>query len=132
MSENKLQMQPRDEASEAPEQTYEGRVYVPHVDIYETDEAITVIADMPGVDAKELTIDLRENTLSLFGKSSWSSPTPPDLVAEFEVGSFARRFNLSNTIDQAKIDANLKNGVLTLTLPKVEAHKPRQIEVKAS
>lgn len=115
----------------APEQTRAGAVYSPSVDIFENDHAITVLADMPGVKAQDLKIDLRESVLTLTGRV-----TPPDgakespVLREYQSGTFFRQFTLAETIDQAKIDAKLTDGVLRLELPKVEKARPRQITVR--
>ncbi len=115
-----------------PEQTRPGPVYSPAVDIFENESSITVFADMPGVKAQDLKIDLRESVLTLTGQV-----TPPetareaDVLREYESGVFFRQFSLSETIDQMKIDAQLDNGVLRLELPKVEKARPRQISVRA-
>jgi len=114
-----------------PEQTRPGAVYSPPVDIFENDNAITVLADMPGVKAQDLKIDLRESVLTLTGRV-----TPPDgakesdVLREYQSGTFFRQFTLSETIDQSKIDAKLTDGVLRLELPKVEKARPRQISVR--
>jgi len=119
-------------ALEGAESTRPERLFTPGVDIFETDKAITVLADMPGVRKDGLSIDVRENTLTLTG-----AVTPAEgknervLLREYETGSFYRQFRLSNAIDQSKIDATLSNGTLRLTLPKAEASRPRKIEVKA-
>jgi HSP20 family protein len=116
-----------------PEQTRMGPVYSPAVDIFENESSITLLADMPGVKASELEIDLRENVLTLTGRV-----TPPgtskesNVVREYRPGTFFRQFTLSETIDQPKIDARLTEGVLRLELPKVEKARPRQITVRAS
>jgi len=116
-----------------PEQTRPGAVYSPSVDIFENDNAITVLADMPGVKAQDLKIDLRESVLTLTGRV-----TPPDsakesdVLREYQPGTFFRQFTLSETIDQAKIDAKLADGVLRLELPKVEKARPRQITVRTN
>jgi len=113
------------------ESTRPGRVFTPAVDIFETDDAITVLADMPGVAPDDLEIDLRENVLTLNGVVS--QPETKDearVVREYETGSFYRQFRLSNVIDQDKIDAKLANGVLRLTLRKAEASRPRKIDVR--
>ena len=114
-----------------PEQTRPGAVYSPATDIFENDNSITVLADMPGVKAQDLEIDLRENVLTLTGRvTSPESAGESDILREYHSGMFFRRFTLSETIDQAKIDARLTNGVLRLELPKVERAKPRQIAVR--
>ena len=113
------------------ESTRPERVFTPAVDIFETDKEITVVADMPGVRKDGLSIDLRDDTLTLTG-----AVTPIEgknervLLREYETGSFYRQFRLSNVIDQSKIDATLNNGALRVTLPKAEASRPRKIEIK--
>lgn len=114
-----------------PEQTRSGPVYSPAVDIFENDNSITVLADMPGVKAQDLKIDLRESVLTLTGRvTSPESPKESDVLREFQTGTFFRQFTLSETIDQGKIDAKLTDGVLRLELPKVERARPRQIAVR--
>jgi HSP20 family protein len=118
--------------ADAPEQTRSGPFYWPAVDIFEDENAITLLADMPGVKAPELKIDLRENVLTLSGQvTPHESPREVDILREFEPGTFFRQFTLSEAIDQGKIDARLANGVLRLQLPKQERAKPRQITVRA-
>lgn len=116
---------------ESPEQTRPGEVYSPATDIFETDESITVLADMPGVKADALQIDLRDNVLTLTGRvAPQESNYESELLREFQTGTFYRQFTLSERIDQARIDAKLTDGVLRLELPKVERAKPRQIQVR--
>ncbi|HET9156872.1 MAG TPA: Hsp20/alpha crystallin family protein [Myxococcaceae bacterium] len=114
-----------------PEQTRSGPVYSPAVDIFENDNSITVLADMPGVKAQDLKIDLRESVLTLMGRvTSTKSAREEDVLREYHTGTFFRQFTLSETIEQAKIDARLTDGVLRLELPKVERARPRQITVR--
>lgn len=114
-----------------PEQTRPGPVYTPATDIFENDQSITVLADMPGVKADDLEIDLRESVLTLTGRvTAPESSKESDVLREYHSGTFFRQFTLSETIDQAKIDAKLTDGVLRLELPKVEKARPRQITVK--
>jgi HSP20 family protein len=115
------------------EQTRSGPAFTPAVDIFETEGAIHVLADMPGVSADSLNIDLRENILTLNGVvSSPESEKETDVLREFEAGgTYYRRFTLAETIDQSKIEASLKDGVLRLKLPKIEAAKPRTITIKS-
>ncbi len=88
---------------------------------------------MPGVSADNLTIDLRENILTLTGEvASFEGADEEDILIEYDVGKYHRQFNLSSVIDQSKIDAKLNDGVLRLTLPKVEKVKPRKIEIKTN
>jgi HSP20 family protein len=99
------------------------------VDIYETEKELTLLADLPGVDPKGLEIDLRDDTLTILGKTDAEDEERRYLVREYGVGNFQRQFTLSEVIDQEKISAKLINGVLTLVLPKVEKAKPRKIAV---
>jgi HSP20 family protein len=115
------------------EQTRPGPVFSPAVDIFENDNSITVLADMPGVKAQDLQIDLRESVLTLTARVSMpESPHESDVLREYRWGTFFRQFTLSETINQTGIDAKLTDGVLRLELPKVEKAKPRQITVRTS
>jgi HSP20 family protein len=116
-----------------PEQTRSGLVYSPSVDIFENDNSITVLADMPGVKAQELKIDLRESVLTLTARvTAPEGPNESDVLREYRSGTFFRQFTLSETVDQTSIDAKLTDGVLRLELPKVQKARPRQITVRAS
>ena len=127
-----LQAKEKAEVTTPAEQTRPGLVFTPAVDIFETDKEITLLADMPGVQAGELDIDLHENVLTLEGEVQ-----PPeganevDVIREYRTGKYYRQFTLSQVIDQSKIDADLRDGVLRLRLPKVEAARPRKIAVKS-
>lgn len=127
-----LQRTERGEVEEATEHTRPGPVYRPAVDIYENEKGVTLLADMPGVRAEDLEVDLREGVLTLVGRI-----VPPegegetDVLREYSPGTYRRQFSLTDTVDQAKIEAKLANGVLTLELPKVEKATPRQIPIKA-
>jgi HSP20 family molecular chaperone IbpA len=112
---------PRQELAGA-EGTRPGPVFTPEVDIFESDLAITLLADLPGVAPEGLTIDLRDNVLTVDGRVE---------AAAREGEQVHREFRLSSVIDQGKIDAKLRNGVLRLTLPKAEAARPRKIAVHA-
>jgi len=127
-----LQAKEKSELTSPAEQTRPGLVFTPAVDIYETDKDITLLADMPGVKPKALNIDLHENVLTLDGDVN-----PPegadevDVIREYSTGKYYRQFTLSQVIDQDKIDAELKDGILRLQLPKVEAATPKKITVKS-
>ncbi len=104
---------------------------MPAVDIYETEEALTLEADMPGVSPEGIRIDLKDDQLTLNGEVLDSGGDRERvLLKEYETGNYSRQFALGEVIDQSKITAQLKNGVLTLVLPKVEKAKPRRIEIK--
>jgi len=114
------------------EQTRPGVVYTPAVDIFETPDALTLLADMPGVKPTNLRIDLRAGVLTLAGVvEARPQAGRESLFVELEPGNYYRQFTLSDVIDQSRIEAKLTDGVLRLHLPKVEAVKPRQITVKA-
>lgn len=130
---DKLQRNNGGASASGPEPTHEGPVYTPAVDIFETDQAITVLADMPGVEPNDLTVDLREDVLTLIGRVKRPErPNESAILREHTPGTFLRQFTLSQAIDQPRIDARLADGVLRLELPKVEKTKPRQISVKSS
>ncbi len=115
-----------------PEQTREGPVFEPAVDIYEDPEGLTLLADMPGVPPEKVTIDLRENVLTLRGEVERSeSEGETDVLREYRSGNYFRQFTLADSIDQGRIEATMKDGVLRLRLPKVERARPRTITVRA-
>ncbi len=135
MMENSKPLQAREktEASTPAEQIKPGAVFTPAVDIFETDREITMLADMPGVKAKELEIDLHDNVLTIDGEvESPEGENEVDIIREYRTGRYYRQFALSQVIDQSKIDAQLKDGVLRLTLPKVKEATPRKITVKVA
>ena len=128
-----LQAKEKEEVTAPAEQTRPGLVFTPAVDIFETDKEITLLADMPGVKAGDLNIDLHENTLTLDGEvQSPEGDDEMDVMREYRTGKYYRQFNLSEMIDQVKIDAEMRDGVLRLRLPKIKAAKPRQIKVKTA
>lgn len=119
--------------AEGAERTRPGRAYVPRVDIYELDEALTIVADMPGVDENSLDITLEKNVLSLKGLVDLHSPDNFALAyAEYRTGDFERSFSLSEGVDQDNITATIKNGVLKIRLPKAGPAKARKVTVSAA
>ena len=132
MAETKeLQAKEKVEVPAPAEQTKPGPVFTPNVDIFETDKEIIMLADIPGVKAQDLTIDLRDDILTLSGEvKPVDRPEEQDVLVEYQVGSYYRQFTMAEVIDQGKIDAALNNGVLRLTLPKLEKVVPRQITIK--
>ncbi len=128
-----LQAKEKAEVTTPAEQTRPGVVFTPAVDIFETDKEITLLADMPGVKADSLNIDLHENVLSLEGDvKSPEGANEVDVIMEYRTGKYYRQFTLSQVIDQSKIEAAMKDGVLRLSLPKVEAATPRKIAVRSA
>jgi HSP20 family molecular chaperone IbpA len=109
----------------------EERFAVPPVDIYETEEALTVLADLPGVAPQGLSVHVEQGILTIEGKVD-ALDAANLLAQEFDLTSFYRQFRIAETIDTEKIRATMKNGVLHLTLPKVERAKPRQIPVEVA
>ena len=127
-----LRVREKQEVAGPAEQTSPGLVFTPAVDIFETDKEITLLADMPGVKTDGLTIDLRENTLTLSADvTPIRGSDEEDLLIEYESGKYYRQFTLGELINQEKIDARLTDGVLRLSLPKVEKATPKKIAVKA-
>jgi HSP20 family protein len=129
-SRQELQVQKKREQETREESTIPARVFVPSADIYETQDALTVILEMPGVEKSNVDVRVEDGVLSVLGKldlSKYQGLQP--LYIEYNVGHYSRSFQLSSKVDQSKIAAELKDGVLSLTLPKVEQAKPRTIEV---
>ncbi|RJR40978.1 MAG: Hsp20/alpha crystallin family protein [Desulfobacteraceae bacterium] len=126
-----LQAKEKAEVTAPGEDIRPGLVFTPAVDILENEKELKLFADMPGVNAKNLTIDLNENVLTLSGDVEAPDRSDEvDLLREYRTGRYFREFRLSQVIDQRKIEAELKDGVLSLILPKVEKAKPRKIEVR--
>jgi HSP20 family molecular chaperone IbpA len=95
-----------------------------------TEKEIVMLADIPGVNAEGLVIDLRDDVLSIAGEVEASEmPGEQEVLTEYKVGSFYRQFTLAEMVEQDKIYADLKNGVLRLALPKAEKAIPRRISV---
>jgi HSP20 family molecular chaperone IbpA len=127
-----LKVRQKQEFDSPAEQTTPGPVFTPAVDIFETEKDITLLADMPGVKADDLTIDLRDNTLTLTADvAPLDKSEEQNLLSEYEFGRYYRQFTLGEIINQENIDAKLNDGVLRLTLPKVEKATPKKITVKA-
>lgn len=105
-------------------------VYVPRVDVRENAEGFTVVADMPGVDEKSVEATVQNRVLTIEG---WSRPEKPQgheaLGQEFGCGRFRRDFTLPDAVDAERIQARVKNGVLTVAIPKKEEVKARKIQV---
>ena len=128
-----LQAKEKAEVTTPAEETRPGLVFTPAVDIFETEKEIALLADMPGVKAGDLNIDLHENVLTLDGEvNAPEGADEVDVIREYRTGKYRRQFTLSQMIDQSKIDAEMKDGVLRLRLPKIEAATPRKIAVKGS
>lgn len=132
MTEKELQMQQKKEVQQSGEPTRPIRQFVPSVDIYESSDTVGLFVEMPGVDYKGIDIDLDDGTLTITGTmKDMEIENENILMKEYESGQYVRKFSISETIDQEKITASMRNGMLKLTLPKVEPAKPRKIDVKA-
>ena len=130
MEDKDIQVQEKRNAEVEAETTTGGPMFVPHADIYEDKDSMTVVVDMPGVDKDAVNIKLENDRLSLYGKVDKPGFESKPVYSEYRIGDYSRSFIIPDTIDRSKIDANMNNGVLYLRLPKAEHTKPRQIEVK--
>jgi len=129
---NREEMQMRGKSPTRETGTREGPYFEPAVDIFETADALTLVADLPGTDPQDILTDLRDNLLTI---TATVKPLPErwkPVYEEYSIGHFMRQFRLGQQIDQSKITAQLRDGVLTLTLPKVDTARPRQIKIQTS
>jgi len=125
-----LAVREKQELANKEEKTIPGRYFVPTADIFETDEALTVVMEMPGVEKDKVSIGLENDVLRVDGQINFSNYQGMEPVyTEYNVGHYARGFTLSGKIDREGISAQLEDGVLTLTLPKAKEAMPRRISV---
>jgi HSP20 family protein len=125
-----LQVQRKRELDKKEEGTIPVRVFMPTADIYETQDALKVVLEMPGVEKGNVDVHVEDGVLNVEGRldlTKYKGLQP--LYTEYNIGHYSRSFRLSNKINQEKIGAELKEGVLSLTLPKVEEAKPRTFRV---
>jgi HSP20 family molecular chaperone IbpA len=115
-----------------PELTHGTRHFTPRVDILETDKELTLFAEMPGVASNDVHLRYENGELVLHGTVPSRFAGKQMLLHEYEDGDFYRVFRIDESIDAGRIEAECKNGVLTVHLPKVEALQPRQIAVKSA
>jgi HSP20 family molecular chaperone IbpA len=107
-----------------------GRFFVPSTDAYETEDGLTLVMEMPGVVRESLDVSLEDGVLTVEGRLDFSKYEGLEPVyTEYNVGHYARSFSLSDKVDQENIAAKIEDGVLTLTLPKAQAARPRRIAV---
>lgn len=126
-----LAVREKKELATKDEKTVPGRFYVPYSDIYETNEALMVLMEMPGLERKDVSIALENDILRVEGKIDFSKYEGMEPVyTEYNVGHYTRSFALSNKIDREKIGAQLDDGVLILTLPKAKEAQPRRIAIE--
>jgi HSP20 family protein len=120
----------REKLEKKEEMTIPARVFLPTADIYETNDALNVVLEMPGVEKSSVEVRVEDGVLKIDGRLDFSKYQGlQPLYTEYNVGHYSRSFRLSSKIDQNKIAAELKDGVLSLVLPKVEEAKPRTIQV---
>jgi HSP20 family protein len=126
-----LQVQQKRELETKDETTIPTRTYVPTADIFETPDGLHVVLEMPGVEKKNIEITVEDSVLKVEGRLDFSNyKNLQPLYTEYNVGHYARSFRLSSKINQNGIGAELIDGVLRLTLPKVAEAKPHTIQVK--
>ncbi len=129
-SAQELSVRDKKELATKEEKTIPGRHYIPYGDIYETDEALAVVLEMPGVDKKDINVALENGVLRVDGQIDFAKYDGMEPVyTEYNVGHYTRSFALSDKIDQEHISAQVDDGVLTLTLPKVKEAQPRRISI---
>jgi HSP20 family protein len=134
MANETMELAPKREGSTAqPERIRGGRVYSPNVDIVETENELLLVADMPGARPDSVDINYEQGLLTLHAgiEPRQQEEKTNFLYREYGVGDYYRSFQIGEGIDAQKIEAQLKDGVLTVHLPKAEAARPRKIQVKA-
>ena len=130
MTPHELQVQEKREVDQKQERTVPSRAFLPVTDIFETDQALTVTLEMPGVARENVEVSVENDVVTISGRidfSKYDGLTP--VYTEYNVGPYVRSFQLSSKIEQSGIAAVLNDGVITLTLPKAERAKPRRIKV---
>ena len=125
-----LQVQQKREVDRTQELTTPTRAFMPSADIFETEDALTVVLEMPGVSKDNIDVSVENDILTVegridFGKYEGLRP----VYGEYNVGPFRRSFRLSSRVDQGKINAEMRDGVITLALPKAAEAKPRRITI---
>ena len=130
MADQEVQVQHKREVEKKQESTVPLRTFLPVADIFETDQALKVVLEMPGVAKENVEVDVENDVVTIAGRidiSRYEGLQP--LYTEYNIGNYSRSFQLSSKIDQENIKAELKDGVMTLVLPKSEKAKPRRISV---
>lgn len=125
-----LQVQKKRELENREETTIPARMFVPAADIYEADNELIVVLEMPGVEKNNVEVRVEDGVLNVEGRldlAKYQGLQP--LYTEYNIGHYARSFRLSGKIEQAKIAAEMTDGVLSLKLPKIEEAKPRTIRI---
>jgi len=131
MAEHELKVQEKQIVQQDNEETKPEKYFVPAVDIFETDELVTVIAEMPGVKNTGVDVSLEDDVLTIRGNRGNEEIDGRLILHEYESGSYLRRFTMAETIDRDKICASMTGGLLKVELPKAAPAQPRRIEVQA-
>jgi HSP20 family protein len=127
---DELQVQRKREVESKQESTIPARIFVPVTDIFETDQALTLVLEMPGVSRDRVEVRVENDVLSIEGRIDFTAyENLRPVYTEYNIGNYTRTFQLSSKIEQEGISAALKDGVMTLVLPKAEKAKPRRITV---
>jgi len=130
MSPQELQVQEKREVERQQEATVPARAFLPPTDIFESDDVLTIVMEMPGVDREDVDVNVENGVLRVDGRLDFSKYEGMQPVyTEYNIGHYRRSFSLSSKVDQDRISAQMQDGVLTLLLPKAEEAKPRRISV---
>jgi HSP20 family protein len=131
MTEQELQVQQKRQVEQKQEGTMPARAFVPVTDIFETEQALTVVMEMPGVSTRSVDVGIENDLLTVTGRVDFAAYEGlQPLYTEYNIGNYSRSFQISSKIAQDGIKAELKDGLMTLILPKAEKAKPRRIEVR--
>ena len=130
MSQQELQAQHKREVEKKQESTMPVRDFVPVTDIFETEQALTVVLEMPGVSKESVEVGVENDVITITGRIDSSKYEGlQQLYTEYNIGNYSRSFQISSKIEQERIEAELKDGVMTLVLPKAEKAMPRRISI---
>ena len=130
MTDQELKIQEKKVVQPNEEATKTDTYFAPHVDIFETEQEVVVLADVPGVASDGIDLSLEDNILTIQARRQAPKYLGRLILEEYETGHYLRRFTVAETIDQDRIEAELVNGVLQGRLPKVGPSQPKKIEVK--
>ena len=129
-SKQELQVQQKRELEKEEETTVPARIFMPTADIYETPDALKVVLEMPGVDKSNVNVRVEDGVLTVEGRLDFSKYQGlQPLYTEYNIGHYSRSFRLPTKVDQRKIGAEMKDGVLSLVFPKADQAKSRTIQV---
>ena len=129
--ENKEMIPVKENINNSIDELLEKQNYIsPHVNIYETNDEFVLVANMPGVLRDDLKVKVGKDSLTMFGKIDYDKQTNKNyILKELEIGNYYRTFNISDSVNQEKIEAKYDNGQLVVSLPKNEKIKPRKIDI---